>query len=118
MSAYSPTMSYQKLFAIFVALAVLFAPAFTRAGEALAAVPDHHAQMLEAGHCQAPPGQSGDEEKAPATNCCISMCMAVAIAPASPLSHKDVHNAPAALTARTFLIGLPLEIATPPPRTA
>lgn len=118
MSAYAPLMSYQRLFAIFVAIAVLFAPAFTRAGEAFAAVSDHQAQMMAAGHCKAPPAEAGDQEKAPAKNCCISMCMAVAAAPTSPTSEKDVHSAPAVFTARTFLIGLPQEIATPPPRSA
>ena len=111
-----PMMSRQRLFAIFVALAVLFAPAFTRAGDAFAAVPDHHAQMMESGHCKAVPGQSGDEEKAPAANCCFSMCMAVAATPPPPVLDKEVPSAPALFTARTFRIGVPLEIATPPPR--
>lgn len=111
-------MSMQKLFAILVALAVLVAPAFTRAGEAFAAVPDHHAQMLTTGHCQdAAPG-SDQEEDSPAQTCCISMCMAVAVAPPKALSEGDVLHSPAVFTARAFVMGLPAEIATPPPRFA
>ena len=108
----------QKLFAIFIALAVLFAPQFSRAGEAVAAVPDHHMQMMDGGHCQMPSSDSGDQDASPGKECCISMCMAVAITPPVPLSHEEVRSAPAVSTARTFLVGVPAETATPPPRSA
>jgi hypothetical protein len=108
----------KKLFAILIALAVLLAPAFTRAGQAFAAVPDHHMQMMESGRCSMPAGDTADHDKAPAKNCCMSMCMAVAIAPPVPPAHEEVRRAPAEPGVRTFHVGLPAEIATPPPRSA
>ena len=111
-------MSIHRLFAILVALTVLVAPAFTRAGEAFAAVPDHHAQMLTTGHCQdATPG-SEQEEGSAAQSCCIAMCMAVAATPPTALAEKDLLHSPAVYIARAFKMGLPAEIATPPPRLA
>ena len=111
-------MSIHKLFAILIALAVLLAPAFSRAGEAFATVPDHHAQMLTSGHCQdAAPG-SDQEEGSSAKTCCIAMCMAVAATPPAALAEKDLLHSQAVFTARAFMMGLPAEIATPPPRFA
>ena len=109
-------MSIRKLFAVFVALAVLFAPAFTGAGAALAAAPDQHAQMTEAGHCQTPPSQSGDHDKAPAKSCCISMCMGIAITPPAPGTHSELKPAPAVFAVATIHLSYLGEIATPPPR--
>ena len=108
-------MGIQKLFAVLVALAVLFAPAFTRAGAASAAPADHHSQMMEAGHCKTAPAQDGDRPE-PAQTCCVSMCMAVATAPTVAASHETVQGAPPAIVAETFRLSLPPEIATPPPR--
>ena len=108
----------QKLLAIFVALAVLIAPAFTRAGEAFASVPDHHAQMLTTGHCQAAVPSPDQEEDGSAKTCCVAMCMAVAVTPPDPLSERNLLHAPAVFIGRAFLMGLPAEIATPPPRFA
>lgn len=51
-------MSIRTLFAMLVAVAVLFAPALTRAGEAFAAVPDHHMQTMESGHCKSMPSHA------------------------------------------------------------
>ena len=113
-----PRMGMQKLFAILVALAVLFAPAFTRAGAAYAAPADHHSQMMEAGHCKTAPADGGEDQSEPAQTCCISMCMAVAIAPTVAASHEAVRGAPPAIAAETFRLSLPPEIATPPPRSA
>jgi len=110
-------MSIRKLFGVLVALAVLFAPAFSRAGEAIAAAPDHQAQMMEAGHCKSGPDKSADHDKAP-KNCCISMCMAVAITPIAPVADTLVQRAPAVFANPAFHVGLPAEIATPPPRAA
>lgn len=111
-------MSIQKLFAILVAFAVLLAPAFTRAGEAFAAVPDHHALMLESGHCEDAAPVSGKDEGTKAKNCCMSMCTAVAVTFTAAQSERDLRHSPAVFTARPFLMGLPAEIATPPPRSA
>ena len=53
MSAYVPSVSIRKLFAMLVAVAVMFVPAVTGMSAALAAVPDHHMQMMSTGHCKA-----------------------------------------------------------------
>jgi hypothetical protein len=117
MRAYRPLVSIRTLFALLVAFAVLCAPAFTRAGEAVAAVSSHHGQMMEAGHCtETPLSGAADKDKAPGKSCCISMCMAVAVAPDAPTVEKVAASAPAVSGLRTFhAIGL-AELATPPPK--
>jgi hypothetical protein len=114
-------MGIHKLFAILVAVAVLFAPALMRAGEAHAATPDHAAQMMEAGHCKAPPSHPGnhDSDKSKHKSCCLSMCAAAAIAaPAAATLDdfvpKSTYNLPPPADYRGYLG----EIATPPPRLA
>lgn len=116
MSAYGPVVSIRRLFAILVAVAVLFAPVFTRAGEAQAAVPDHHLQMMESGNCQMPPSDSGEHDTAPAKSCCISMCMAIGIAPPPPVRGSDLKPVPAVSGIPTLHLSYLGEIATPPPR--
>ena len=124
MSAYAPRMSLRTLFAALVAIAVLFAPALTRAGEALAAVPDHHAQMMANGHCKMAPshspddGKSSDRDKAAGMNCCISMCMAVAVTPAAVPQSEILHEPAATFSLTHQYHGCIAEIATPPPRLA
>ena len=115
MSAYAHRMSLRTLFAALVAIAVLFAPALTRAGEAFAAVPDHHAQMMKSGHCKMTPSHSPDDGKAGMT-CCISMCMAVAVATPLPDAAVPVHDSVVSFSLTERYHGLPAEIATPPPR--
>lgn len=116
-------MSIQRLFAILVAVAVLFAPALTRAGEAFAAVPDHHAQMMQSGHCKTAPSHSGDGDKSSdhdkaGMNCCISMCMAVAVTPPAPAAAMAMHAASSTFPVTHQYHGCIAEIATPPPRLA
>ena len=124
MSAYAPRMSLRTLQAALVAIAVLFAPALTRAGEAFAAVPDHHMQMMESGHCKSAPSRSGDadgspdHDKAGAMSCCISMCMAVAVVPHAPTQAAALHGAAAPFALIHQYHGCIAEIATPPPRLA
>lgn len=109
----------QKLFAILVALAVLVAPAFTRGGEAAAAAPDHHAQMMKSGHCEMPASKSGDHGNSADKSCCASACMGVAVAaPVVAVLHESLPAMPAATAVLTFQLGPPPEIATPPPRLA
>ena len=116
MRSYAHTVRIQKLFAVLVAVAVLFAPAFSRAGEAFAAVPNHHEQMMEAGACHAPTSDSGDQQKAPAKSCCISMCMGITITPAAPVSDTQLKPEPAVFAVPTLHLSYFGEIATPPPR--
>lgn len=118
MRAYRAPVSLRNLFGILVAVALLFAPALTRAGAAYAGVPDHHAQMMEPGHCQAPPSHPGDRNEAPAKNCCISMCMAVAVTAPAPLAASDLPPTPAVFAVASLHLAYLGEIATPPPRAS
>ena len=116
-------MNIRTLFAMFVAVAVLFAPALTRAGEAFAAVPDHYAQMMQSGHCKTAPFHSGDDDKSSDHNkagmtCCISMCMAVAVTPPTPAASVVMLAASPTFPLTHQYHGLITEIATPPPRLA
>jgi hypothetical protein len=68
-------VSIRRLFAILVVLSVLFARV---TGAPMAAAPHPDMQMMEGGHCQAPPSKSADHDKMCGKKCCISMCTAVA----------------------------------------
>jgi len=118
MRSYAAFVRFKNLFALLVALAVLFAPAITRAGEAMAAVPDHHAQMMESGHCKAPPSKSDHHGKTDGKSCCVSMCMAVAVAPVTPTTETVQRIAPATFAVATIHLPYLGELATPPPRNA
>ena len=118
MRAYGDFMSVSKLFTILVALSVLLAPAFARAGEAFASVPDHHAQMMKAGECHAPESDGTDDGKALAKSCCISMCMAVAMMPAAPIEDSPLKPQQAVSAIPALHLSHLGEIATPPPRRA
>ena len=116
--AICPRMSLRPLFAILLAVALLFAPLATLSGSAMAMAPaDHHAQMAESGHCGEKPAK-GDHEKAPEKSCCLAMCAAVAVAPTASIephsfSRPSERPAPDQFQ-RSFLAELP----TPPPRLA
>lgn len=118
MRAYAPLVSMDKLFALLVAIGVLLAPAFTRAGEAFAAVPDHHAQMLRTGHCEMPSDETGKSEQSAAKTCCMSMCMAVTLEVPRGPGHELMLASMPAHKLQAFQLGAPPEIATPPPRRA
>ena len=111
-------MSLSKLFAILIAVAVLMAPAFSRLGEASAALPgDHHKQMVQGGHCQSPESVPGEHEKAPANSCCLSMCMGLAVASPDGQAGNPA-PAPATFAVRSLHLSYLGEIATPPPKPA
>jgi hypothetical protein len=110
-------MGTRPLLAFIVMIAVLMASALT--GSAASAATMHHdMQMMESGHCTTPPSNHGDHDKAAGKNCCISMCMAVAVAPAAPPQALIRHDAVTAFPSIKQYHGLPAEIATPPPRLA
>jgi len=109
-------VSIRRFFAILVALAVLAAPGVTSA--ALAAAPHHDMAMMEGGHCQTPPSQSDHHDKTAGKSCCIAMCMAVAITPATPLLEEHAQAAQNNFFVPTAHDGYLREIATPPPRSA
>ena len=117
LASISRTVSIFRLFAIFVALSVLFAPFAMRGGQAMAATPSsHHAQMADQGHCQpAPDDQHGKLMSKP---CCAAMCAAVAIAPMVSVGEPLFLRMPATQAAASFHREILSEIATPPPRLA
>lgn len=80
MNRYARLVSIRKILGILVAVSVLFAPGM--AGVAMAS-PHSNMQMTMAGHCQTAPSSSGNHGKMAGKSCCIAMCMAVAIAPAT-----------------------------------
>lgn len=114
MSAYPFPMSLQKLFAIIIALSVVFAPSVAYADMPMAMASQHQMQMMEMGHCEAPPSKS--DGKAPMKNCCISMCMAVAITPETPADFVEPQRISSYFAVPTSWHGHLAEIATPPPR--
>ena len=123
MSAYAPPVSIRKLFAMLVAVAVLFGPALTGMSAAFAAVPDHHMQMMSTGHCKAmTAGENSDQSpvKDPKAGkpCCMAMCLAVAASPAVIEASPSLIGIASVPSLQNFLIGVPAEIATPPPRAA
>jgi hypothetical protein len=105
-----------KLFVILVALAMLFAPGVT--GAAMAAAPNHAMAMMEAGHCQAPASRSGHHDQSDGKSCCVSMCMALAVAPSSPADAMPARREMPQFASPKAYHGVPAEIATPPPRRA
>ena len=112
-----PDVSLSKLFAILIAAAMLFAPFAMQSGMAMAAMPsDHHAQMMEKGHCEGPPADK--DSKGGDMPCCAAMCAAVAIATsasARPLVFsRSVERPSVKQSMHGFLAKLP----TPPPRLA
>lgn len=109
-------MRIRNLLVILVALSVLFGPGVT----AVAMASTHHdMQIMTPGHCQAPPSTAAHHQKMGGKNCCIAMCMAVAIPAPGPSS--EVHAPPQQIAVfghPTLYTGSPHEIATPPPRHA
>jgi hypothetical protein len=110
-------VSVGKLFAIIVALAVLFAPSVV-AAEHMAITPGHDMQMMEMGHCDGMPSKPADHGKVNGKSCCISMCMAVTIAPSAPADAAQAKHDAAYFVVPQSWHGFLGEIATPPPRIA
>jgi hypothetical protein len=104
----------QKLFAIIVALAVLFAPSVAYAAVPMTA--HHEAQAMEMGHCEMLPSKNSEHDKGDGKSCCISMCMAVAVAPSSPAEAAEARNTAVYFITPQSWHGFLGEIATPPPR--
>lgn len=108
--------SVRRLFAIVLALSVLFAPAVTVA--VMAAAPHQDMQMMEAGHCQAAPSSAGHHDRMDGKGCCISMCTAIAVAPSTPADTRLLRQEGVEFALPKTYHGLHGEIATPPPRFA
>jgi hypothetical protein len=115
MRAFAPSFSFRALFGMVVALGVMLAPAIGR-GEALAAVPNHDVQMMEAGHCHSPASRPASHHQGD-MSCCTAMWVAVTVPYDRPADSAAVRAAPAS----TPLVALhrPFlgELSTPPPRS-
>ena len=109
-------VSLRQLFAMAIALAVLLAPAFGRAGEAYASTAAHHdMQMADGGHCT--PSKS-TSDKAPEKICCVSMCMGVSMTLERQVELRASEGkiAPALSGTASLHLSYLGEIATPPPK--
>ena len=117
MSAYRTIVGTKPILSLILALAVLFASAFTGAAAAsAAAMPGHDMQMMEMGHCSSSPA-SHDGKSMP-KQCCLAMCMAVGVEPAAPAQLRHIDHQTTYFSVPTSWHGFIGEIATPPPRVA
>lgn len=107
----------QPLFALILAIAVLFASGLSASAVASAATMDHDMQMMDMDHCSFMP--SKQDGKTPVKSCCIAMCMATAaVVPSVPAELPIVRQTPATFSVPAAHAGYLGEIATPPPRLA
>lgn len=116
---YLARMSLRPLFTMLIAFAMLFAPLglSSASAVAMASSPNHHAQMMESGHCGERPA-NGDHGKAPDKSCCVAMCAAITVAPSASIepriSPQPIDQPSLVQFNHSFLA----ELATPPPRLA
>lgn len=68
------------------------------------------------GHCESMPDDSVDEGNS--KSCCVAFCLAIAVTPPGTSEPQDLPRSTKTYAFDTFVVGLPAEIATPPPRTA
>jgi hypothetical protein len=111
-------VSIPKFFAVLFALSVLFAPSVAAASDHNMTMTGHETAMMEMGHCQAPPSGHADHDKKAGSSCCISMCMAVAVAPNTPALEKHARAEQLNFFVPREHKAYLGEIATPPPRAA
>ena len=101
-----------RLFAVFIALSLMFGP--LAMGRAMAAVPAaSHAQMSDDAHC-APADDEGDD--ATSDPCCAAMCAASALPTQARSNEVQFSRLLAVPAAASFHLGVLSEISTPPPR--
>ena len=110
-------MCLRKLFSALLACALLLAPAISHANMAQAAIADHQGETADKGHCA--PASDKDQDKPVDMACCDALCMAVAVAPATaPMTPPLLQGSMVKGSLSGFRTGTPMELATPPPRTA
>jgi hypothetical protein len=97
-----------------IALALLAAPSAAFAAIPVAAVPHHDMQAMQMDHCQSAPSSS--DRKAPVKSCCMSMCMALAVAPEPAGDAMGLAHFFSYFVGPTSWHGYLGEIATPPPK--
>ena len=102
-----------RLFAIFIALSLMFGP--LAMDRAMAAVPvASHNQMSADGHC--PPAADDFADKAMSKPCCAAMCATAAVVPQSQSIEPMFDRLAASSAPANFHRGVLSEISTPPPR--
>jgi len=111
-------LSLRPLSAILIAFALLFAPLAAYSGGAMAMAPaDHHSQMMESGQCGEQPAK-GEHGKSTEKSCCVSMCAAVAVAPAVSIEPHALASSTERPSLAQFHHSFLAELPTPPPRIA
>lgn len=114
---YLERMSLRSLFGMLIALAMLLAPFGLSSGSAMAIVPvaDHHAQMMESGHCDEQPGKDGQLDT---KSCCVAMCTAIAVEPMTASEPHAFLSSPVRPSLAQFDPSFLAKLPTPPPRLA
>ena len=113
-----PGVSLRPIFAILIAIAMLFAPFAMPTGAMAMAPADEHSQMMMASdHCGDTSSDANDSN-AIGKSCCIAMCAAVAVAPVSALEPQTFARIVDRPSVSQFTHGYLAELATPPPRRA
>ena len=101
-----------RLFAMFIALSLMFGP--LAMDRAMAAVPAaSHSQMSAEGHCPPAADDMADKEMSP---CCAAMCATAAVVPQSQVSEPMFYRLAGTAAPASFHRGVITEISTPPPR--
>lgn len=114
---YLEHMSLRSLFGMLIAIAMLFAPLGLSSSSAMAMVPvaDHHAPMMESGHCDEQPGQDSQSDT---KSCCVAMCAAIALEPMTASEPHGLAPSPIRPSLAQFDPSFLAELPTPPPRLA
>ena len=99
---------------ILVAVAVLFGPVLTHVGAAIAAVPDHEMQMMQASSCE--DASAHKASKNGVMSCCIATYLAVEISARAPRAQLPVRTVPPLFELATLHRSHPCDLPTPPPR--
>ena len=105
----------RPLFAMLIAVAMLFAPLAMRSGSAMAMAPaaDHHDQMTQSGHCDEQPAEDKDDRSG---DRCVAMCTAIAVADVRPIEPQVLRRPADRPGQSEFRHGFLAKLPTPPPR--
>lgn len=109
-------VTLRPIFAILVALGLLFTPFGMGSASAMAAPADHHAQMMKSGHCGDQPSKK--DGKAMDKSCCVAMCSAIAVAPTMTPEPHVFTMSPDLPSIAQFHHSYLAKLPTPPPRGA
>ena len=114
------SVSIRPFIAIMIAFAMLFAPFAMPTGAMAMAPAGEHSQTIASEHCGDHSTDSEDSKGSKATgkSCCVAMCTAVAVAPASAVEPQVFARLADRPALTQFTPGYLAELATPPPRGA